>query len=187
MIEILDRLDILAQPDLDLRTLSLAGVPYGAKAADAIARHRITGVSFSPIVHRSVAGDNIDSEYYGSDGRRLAFDEVIDSVIGADGAVHFTDKIGYKISAGAVVGFALYGSDRGTLAHFGYLRSYVDFLAAFGTPDRVEESRAFGDLLGFYNYYWSSRKVVYWQSWDEDGRGHLTSIALGDYEGTGSP
>jgi hypothetical protein len=179
VIEILDHLDVLAQPDLDLRTLSLTGAPYGSTVADAIARHRITEVSFSPIVHRSVSGTGIDSEYYGENGRRLLLDEVIDSVIDTDGMVHFADKVSYKILGGAVVGFALYGANRGHLAHFGFLRSYEEFLAAFGTPDRVEVSQAFGDLLGYHNYYWGSRKQVYWDSGDE----RLSSVNLGDYEG----
>lgn len=187
VIEVLDHLDVLAQPNLDLGTLSLADVPYGSTAADAIARHRITEVSFSPIVHRSVSGTNIDSEYYGADGRRLPLDEVIDSVINTDGMVHFVDKISYKIARGAVVGFALYGADRGYLTHFGFLRSYEEFLAAFATPDQVEESRTFGDLLGYNNYYRRSRKLVYWDCWDESGNGQLSSVSLGDYERSTGP
>lgn len=186
MIEILDDLGVLAQRDLDLATLSLAGVPFGANAAEAVPRQRISDVTGSPIVQRSVAGTDIDSEHYGVDGRRLPLDEVIDSVIEAVGMVHLTGNLGYKIVGGSVVGFALYGADRGHLAHFGFLRSYEQFLAEFGAPDRAEESRIYGDLMGYHSYYWHSRKHVYWDAWEEDGSGHLSSVSLGDYEGNAS-
>lgn len=184
VIEILDHLDVLTQPALDPGTLSLAGVPFGSRAADAIARDRITE-ALSPIVHRTIGVHDGDSKYhyYGSDGRRLSPDEVIDSVINADGMLHFAEMISYKIASGAVVGFALYGTDRGCLAHFGFLRSYEQFLATFGAPDRVEEHQAFGDLLGYRNYYWHSRKSAYWSLRDEGGEGQLSLINLGDYEG----
>ncbi|MEV4515758.1 hypothetical protein AB0K00_43240 [Dactylosporangium sp. NPDC049525] len=187
MIEILDDLGVLARRNLDPATLSLSGVPFGATAATAVPRHRITEVTGSPIVHRSRTGDAIESEYYGADDRRLPLDEVIDSVMQTAGMVHFAGRFSYKIVDGAVVGFALYGAERGHLAHFGFLRSYERFLAEFGAPDRAEESRTYGDLLGYHNYYWHSRKQVYWDAWGEDGSGQLSSVSLGDYPGNAGP
>ncbi|SCL16523.1 hypothetical protein GA0074692_0050 [Micromonospora pallida] len=61
-----------------------------------------------------------------------------------------------------MVGFALYGAERGALAYFSSLRSYEQFLTAFGTPDSVERHEGFGELLGYRNYYWGSKKQAYW-------------------------
>jgi hypothetical protein len=179
VIEILDHLDVLARPVLDLGTLSLAGVPYGSRAADTVARDRITHVSSAPIVHRSVSGTRTDSRFYAADGRSLPLDEVIDSVIGTTGVVHLADHISYRIVDGAVVEFALYSPDPGHLTHFAFLRSYDEFLAAFTVPDRVEETRDFGDLLGYHTYYRGSRKTVYWECSDESGHGRLALVNLG--------
>ncbi|GGM41198.1 hypothetical protein ACFFX1_12885 [Dactylosporangium sucinum] len=183
MIEILDNLGILARPDLDLSTLSLAGARYGSNAATSIDRARIKEVTFSPIVRRGRSSTGIESEYYAADGRRIPLDEVIDSVITADGMLHLHGHVSYKIAAGIVVGFALYGADRGHLTYFRHLRSYDDFLAAFGRPDRVERNEAFGDLLGYDNSYWASKKQANWDSWDE----RLSSVSLGSYEGNNGP
>ncbi|MEU7612646.1 hypothetical protein [Micromonospora sp. NPDC049204] len=186
MIEILDDLGVLVRSDLDPETLSLAGVPFGADAADSVQRRQITEAS-SSIVHRSISGTDSAPEYFAADDRRLTLEEVIDSAIGDGGMVHFADKLSYKIVGSLVVGFALYGAGCGHLAHFGYLRSYEQFLLAFGTGDRTEESRVYGDLLGYHNYYWHSRKHVYWSAGDEDGTGCLSSISLGDYPGNAGP
>ncbi|MFG1870774.1 hypothetical protein [Micromonospora arborensis] len=183
MIEILDSLDVLAQPVLDLRALALAGIRYGSNAADAIDRKRIEQVTLSPIVRRQESGDGTKPVYYGEDGQRLSLDEVVDSVVGAEGMLHIAGNISYKVAAGTVVGFALYGAERGPLAYFGSLRSYEEFLTAFGTPDSVERNEVYGDLLGYHNYYWASKKQAYWDSWDE----RLSSVNLGDYAGNHGP
>jgi hypothetical protein len=47
VIEILDDLDVLARPDIDPRTLSLASVPFGSKAADTVDRDRVVSVTMS--------------------------------------------------------------------------------------------------------------------------------------------
>jgi hypothetical protein len=186
MIEILDDLGVLVRPDLDPATLSLAGVAFGADAAGTVARRKITEAS-SSIVHRSISGTDRVPEYFAADGRRLTLDEVIDSAIRDGGMVHSADNFSYKIEGSQVVGFALYGAGRGHLAQFGYLRSYEQFRLTFGTADRTEESRVYGDLLGFHNYYWHSRKHVYWSASDEDGTGCLSSISIGDYPGNAGP
>ncbi|GAA2645074.1 hypothetical protein [Paractinoplanes durhamensis] len=103
------------------------------------------------------------------------------------GMVYSADRFSYKIVGSMVVGFALYGAERGLLAHFGYLRSYEQFRHTFGPADRAEEDRVYGDLLGYHSYYWHSRKHVYWSADDEDGNGCLSSISLGDYPGNAGP
>ncbi|MEU7613709.1 hypothetical protein [Micromonospora sp. NPDC049204] len=97
--------------------------------------------------------------------------------------LHIAGNMSYKIAGGTVVGFAFYAAERGPLAHFSSLRSYEEFLNEFGTPDRVENHEAYGDLLGYHNYYWGSKKQAYWDSWDE----RLSSVNLGDYDGNHGP
>ncbi|WP_030435220.1 hypothetical protein [Actinoplanes subtropicus] len=92
MIEILDDRGVLVRPDstrpdLDLATLSLAGVPFGADAADSVPRHQITEAS-SSIVRRSTSRTDQVPEYFAADDRRLTLDEVIDSALGDGGMVH---------------------------------------------------------------------------------------------------
>lgn len=161
MIEILDQLDVLARPELDLSTLSLGGVRFGAPAS-AVPRDRIA--------HVTVADGS-----YGAVCRREAGDPI------TDGVVHLVDKTSFKVTQGIVVGFTLYGEDH--LAHFAAIDSYEDFLVRFGTPDRIEKSEAFGALRGYRNYYWRSAKQAYWVN----GSARLALLSLGRYAGNGGP
>ncbi|KZB84250.1 hypothetical protein [Amycolatopsis regifaucium] len=179
MIEILDDLDILARPDVDPRTLSLAGVRFGAEAAGTVARDRVIEVTLSPIVHRTIGGSGRDTEYYGADGEPLSREEVIENVFETEGIVHFSGKFSYRIVGGTVSGFALYGAERGLLAHFGYLRSHDEFLDLFGTPDLVEESIDSGELMGYRHFYRAAEKQVFWDSLDD----RVNSLNVGDFEG----
>jgi hypothetical protein len=175
VIEILERLDVLAKPVLDVRTLRLGGVPYGSTATDTIPRYRIKRVTHSPVAYQLTGGAGKDTEYFGHDGQRLTFDTVVDSALEGDGVVHFADRTSCQVTDGKVVGFALYGGNRSHLSHFDYLRSYDEFLAAFGTPDQVKEHRAFGDVLGYQHYFRGTRKRAYWDGFE----GRLSSVSLG--------
>ncbi|MBE1573913.1 hypothetical protein ACFORH_16275 [Amycolatopsis roodepoortensis] len=177
MIEILDDLDVLTRPDLDPRGLSLAGARLGSKAADTVARGSVIEVTLSPIVHRAIAGSGRETEYYGADGEPLSREKVVENAVETEGVVHFPGKFSYRIVGGTVVGFAMYGGERGLLAHFGYLRSRDDFLDVFGTPDLVEESFDCGELMGYRHHYRASEKKVFWDSWND----HVGSLNLGDF------
>lgn len=179
----MDQLDILTEPVLELETLSLAGIPYGSRAADSVDRDRISQVTLSPIVHGYRGGAGIEPEYHGADGGRLTLDEVIDSVIGAHGILHLPGQVSVRVAGGRVVGFALYGASRGPLAHFGFLTSYADFLTTFGTPDRATRREVHNDLLGYDNYYWGARKQAHWDSFFDE----LSLVNLGGYEGNDRP
>jgi hypothetical protein len=174
-IEILDHLDVLTEPVLDLITLSLDGVEFGS-SVDSFPRQKITGLTFAKIVHSSRSGTNIEPEYRDADDRLLALDEVIDSIFRDDGIAHFSSKISFKIAAGKIVGFAIYGKQ---LGHFSDLNSHDECLRRFGRPDRVQKNEAYGDLMGFDNYYFASRKLVSWDSWDN----RVSLINLGSYDG----
>ena len=137
MREILADIDLLKEATLDLCVLQLDGVAFGVSTAQ-FPRHKITEITYSPIVARSRSGTNIDPEYFDSSGRRLSLEEVIDSVIDSAGILHLASKISFKIRAGHIVGFALYGAH---LRHFDYLKTYEDFCRAFGVADRVVRTR----------------------------------------------
>ncbi|WP_326616587.1 hypothetical protein OHA57_13170 [Streptomyces anulatus] len=178
MIEILDNLDVLYRPHLDLTTIEVGGVALGAPAVG-IPRRSIIEAQ-SPLIARYRGGTDLDSEYYDAEGRRLTPDEVFDDAARSDGFLYRADKVSYKVRAGAVVGFAVYGPH---LSHFARLASYEEFLAAFGTPDRAREDETYGDLMGYDTYYWGARKHVRWDAWDD----RVSLINLGAFEGNSGP
>ncbi|MYV66447.1 hypothetical protein GT043_10965 [Streptomyces sp. SID2131] len=90
------------------------------------------------------------------------------------------DELSHKVRGGTVVGFALYGRH---LSHFAHLTSYEEFLAAFGTPDRVHEDETYGELMGHDASYRGSRKHVRWDAWDH----RVSLIDMGDFEGNTGP
>ncbi|MEZ6138900.1 MAG: hypothetical protein R3C53_28780 [Pirellulaceae bacterium] len=175
MIEILDNLDVLTQPVLDLSKLSLDGVHFGSGVAH-FPRQKITELTFAKIVQSSRSGTNIEPEYRDADDCLLALDEVIDSVFRDDGIAHFSSKLSFKIAAGKIVGFAIYGDQ---LRYFSDIKSLDECLQRFGKPDRVQKKEAYGDVMGFDIYYFASRKLVSWDSWDD----RVSLINLGSYNG----
>ncbi|GGZ17771.1 hypothetical protein GCM10010387_07570 [Streptomyces inusitatus] len=178
MIEILDNLDILSRPDLDLTTVAMSGTALGAPATS-VPRRSIVQAQ-SSVVARYCGGTDTDSEYYATDGRQLTLDEVVNHAAQSDGFLYCTDKLTYKVRAGTVVGFAIYGPH---LSHFAHLTSYEELLVAFGRPDRTHEDEAYGDLMGYDNYYWGARKHVRWDAWDH----RISLISLGAFEGNTGP
>ncbi len=178
MIEILDNLDVQYQPHLDLTTVEMGRVALGAPAVS-VPRRSIRGAQ-SSMVARYRGGTSVDSEYYDADGRRLTLDEVIQHTARSEGFLYRADKLTYKVRAGTVVGFAIYGPH---LSHFAHLTSHEELLDAFGRPDRVSEDEAYGDLMGYDNYYWGARKHVRWDAWDD----RVSLINLGAFEGNTGP
>ncbi|MCX4580416.1 hypothetical protein OHB41_46145 [Streptomyces sp. NBC_01571] len=178
MIEILDNLDTLSRPHLDLTAVRLGGVALGAPATS-VPRRSIVEAQSSLVV-RYRGGTDIDSEYYDADGRRLTLDEVVNHAAQSDGFLYCADKLSYKVRAGTVVGFAIYGPH---LSHFAHLTSYEELLGAFGTPDRAREDEVYGDLMGYDAYYWGAQKHVSWDAWDH----RISLINLGAFEGNTGP
>ncbi|MFF9914909.1 hypothetical protein [Streptomyces sp. NPDC013457] len=178
MIEILDNLDVLYEPHLDLTTVEMGGIALGAPA-NRVPRQSITEAQ-SSIVARYRGGTDVDSEYYDADGRRLTLDEVLGHTAESDGFLYCSDKLTYKVRASTVVGFAIYGSH---LTHYAHLTSYEELLDAFGRPDRAHEGEAYGDLMGYDNYYWGAQKRVRWDAWDD----RVSLINLGPFEGNTGP
>jgi hypothetical protein len=173
VIEILDDLDVLKRPKLSLPELGLEGVAFGARGR-AIPRDRIVEVTFSPIVFKSHSGTNIRAQYFDKAGAEIPLDQVIDSVIDAEGIVHFTNKLSFKIARGAIVGFALYGA---RFEVFGKLDGPEQVIEMFGRPDASRENISYGDLMGWDFDYAGSCKQV---SWDAFGK-RISLINLGDY------
>lgn len=172
MTEILDDILILKEPVLDLKSLSLDCIPYGLDA-DKIPLDRIKDVTFSPIVFSSRSGTTSESEYFDKENNRLSLHEVIKSVINSSGILHVHNDLSYKITDGAVTGFAI---KKQHLQSFGYLKSHIDCMTEFGSPDSLEENKCFGDTLGYDLYYKQSQKLIMWgyTSWDK-----MSSISVG--------
>ncbi|HEX7702204.1 MAG TPA: hypothetical protein VF403_15810, partial [Kofleriaceae bacterium] len=173
MIEILADLEVVKRPQLELPELSLEGVAFRARGR-AIPRDRIVEVTFSPIVFRSSSGTNIRAEYFDQSGAEIPLDRVIDSVIDADGMVHFANKLSFKLAAGTIVGFSLYGP---RFEAFGTVEAPDDVITMFGRPDRSRENISYGDLMGWDFYYAGSRKLVSWDAFEQ----RISLINLGDY------
>lgn len=175
MIEILENLDVLTRRHLDLAMLTMGTVAFGSPATS-IPRNRVVNAAAS-IVARARSGTNIDPEFYDDDGRRLTLDEVVDHVISSDGLLYLAGKLTYKVRAGIVIGFALYGSH---LDHFSGLSSYEQFLSLFGAPDQVTTiDEPGGGPMIYHNRYWDSRKLVAWDEWDR----RVSLANLGEFEG----
>ncbi|MFD7554498.1 hypothetical protein ACFV9E_08145 [Streptomyces sp. NPDC059835] len=63
------------------------------------------------------------------------------------------------------------------------LKSYEEFLAVFGRPDRMRENETYGDLMSYETYYWGAQKHVRWDVWED----RVSFINLGDFEGNSGP
>jgi hypothetical protein len=174
VIEILDHLDILTDPALDLATVTLAGIPLGAPA-EAIDRGAVRDVSMTNLT-RSYRGGP-EPEHYDWDGNRIPMDVLINDVIENHGVLHLPGQLAFKVIAGRVVALAVHGGQPGDhLAHFKpTVRTYDEFVAVFGTPDQAEESWSVGELMGVW-HRWGKWKSIYWDSWDNE----LSTVSLGD-------
>jgi hypothetical protein len=173
VVELLENIDVLRHRALYLSSLRLAGVAFGARGRE-IPRAAIVDVSGSPIVSRSSSGTTIAPRYWDAAGNVLSRDEVIDSVIDADGTVHVEPNLSFKLVGGRVMGFALYSSH---LARLGSPKTYDDLIGTFGTPDRERELVTFGDLMGYDLYFETARKQVCWDAIDQ----RVYLVNLGDY------
>ena len=173
MVELLDNIDVLRGKALYLSTLSLAGVRFGERGRE-IPRSAIVEVSGSPLVAGSSTGTSIAPTYWDAAGTIVPFDEVIDSVLDGDGLIHLESQVSFKIVAGRIMGFSLYGPH---LAGLGHPRTYDDLIETFGIPDRERERITFGDLMGYDLYFEVSRKQVSWDAIEH----RVYLVNLGDY------
>jgi len=185
--ELLTTPTILAQPELELTQLTLAGVAFGAPAAQ-LPRARIVEAQRAPHVasFRAIdlrtCGPDGDGEargarregleYFATDGSSLALERVIDDVLREGGTLHLTDEAGLRVWGGRITRFSLYGR---SLRAFAALRSEHDMLERFGPPDRLLLLEADGDLMAHDAYYARSRK---WLRWDHRNR-RLAVVTLG--------
>jgi hypothetical protein len=173
VVELFENIDVLRQKAIYLSSLSLAGVGFGARGRE-IPRGAIVEVSGSPLVARSQTGTNISPTYWDAAGNVVPFDQVIDSVLDADGMIHLEPKVSFKLVGGRVMGFSLYGSH---LTGLGQPRTYEDLIALFGVADRERERVTFGDLMGYDLYYEAARKQISWDAIDQ----RVFLVCLGDY------
>jgi hypothetical protein len=95
-------------------------------------------------------------------GRDLSLAEVIADVVAHGGVLHFGEKVSFRIEDGVVAGFAIYGAH---LDAFQYIKSQDQLVKEFGKPDTVETNEAYGDLMGYLNFWNDSQKFVAWDDW----------------------
>ncbi|WP_327676164.1 hypothetical protein [Kitasatospora sp. NBC_00458] len=178
MIELLHNIDLLTRRHLDLSTLEVGGIAFGAPASG-ISRRRVVRAD-SPIVVRST-NRNGELKSYDSDGRLVTADEILDAALRSDGSLALADRIGCKIRGGAVVGFSI---DKALLSPFDGISSYEELLSVLGEPDQVTtHDEPGGPPYLYFNRYWDSQKCVVWDDWD-----HVVPFAnLGDLEGNRRP
>jgi hypothetical protein len=158
-------------PGLDPGSVSVIGLRLG-DSARAIPQGRIRSVDGSPLVQRSEGGTDLVSRYYGEGGRQIPIEQVIESVVDANGVIHVDPPgIGFAVTRGVITRFSLYGGFLGD--HF-QLRTYEAYLAAFGRGERVEESVTYGDTLGYTHWYAGGTKNVFWSVYDG-----VASVGLG--------
>ncbi|MFF7995351.1 hypothetical protein ACFZDG_36990 [Kitasatospora xanthocidica] len=175
MIELLDNLDLLTRRHLDLTTLTMGGVAFGAPAAD-VPRGLIIDAT-APVVARRSSGDGAEPRFEDHGGRPLTLAEVVDDAVRSKGFLYTADELTYRIRAGRVVGFAIYGP---RLAHFAGLSSYQEFRSAFGTPDRVEtdEAPGSGEHTAYWHHYSDPRKCARWDA----GSHRVSLVNLGGFD-----
>lgn len=173
MIEILKDLDVLKTRNWMLSDIQMAGVAFGSDVID-FPRERVTEVTLAPIIKKSSWDRDTGSKYYDCSGDELSQDQVIEDAIQNKGILHFVEGISFKIEEKKVLGFAIYG---GILRYFDSLKTYENCLKAFGRPDRMDRKEAYGDLMGYNNYYTKHEMLVSWDSWDE----RISLLNLGNY------
>jgi hypothetical protein len=172
MIEILDNVAVLTQPVLDLRELRLAGVALGSPAA-LIPQSRVVEADLSSIVasllfdknqaqvREHFGKDAQAKQYFDAKGEPIPFEQVLESVVRDGGTLHLGEEVSFRIVAGKVVRFSLYGR---SLSAFDRVQSLNDLIVSFGQPDRVQGLEAEGELIGYDAYYAQSRKWVRWDN-----------------------
>jgi hypothetical protein len=163
MRDLFENSQLLRSSELRLEELSLCGVPYGCLARDFPVK-KVSEVTLAPIVASSSWSTELGARYLDAGGRTLPLSEVIANAIEFSGVLHFPEGVSFGFETGRVQSFALYGA---SLNLFRHITSYTQFVKEFGTPDVAAPKEAFGDLMGYENYYKKCRKFV---EWDEMGK-----------------
>ncbi|MGJ7530119.1 hypothetical protein [Variovorax sp. GB1P17] len=161
MTELLENLDLLRSPLLSLNELTISGVGYGSKAGE-FPIERVVEVSLASIVKGQSFSREQGHVYRDGSSRELSLAEVIADVLEHGGVLHFGEEVSFKIEDGAVAGFAIYGPH---LDAFQYITSQEHLVKEFGRPDVVEPNEAYGDLMGYFNFWNASQKLVAWDDW----------------------
>ena len=173
-VEILNHVDILTQRTLDPFALQIDGVSVGMNVT-ILPREKIDSAGICRIVHRLQWEAGKGTSYRDQMGRSLSLEEVIESVFRDGGTIHLKSNIGLFIEDRTITGFSVPSK---ILTHFSdKLWSFEDCIAAFGTPDQIEEQVADGEHMGFDLFYRShgATKVV---RWDDYLCSRISCIAL---------
>lgn len=157
--ELLDHLECLKLRRLSLAGITVAGVTFGS-AAEQVALDEVVMVSFTP-------GAAVEEKWLALGqhafcaraGRLQPLTAVIHDAIANDGLLVLKQHVGLMLRDGAVRGIEIYGP---ALAHFCYIRTFVDLLDQFGLPDAVVTRRHGDEPLEQRLLYRKSDKQLVW-------------------------
>lgn len=157
--ELLEHLECLKLRRLSLAGITVAGVAYGS-AATAVPEDQVVMVSFAPGAgaeeHWLALGAHA---FHARAGRLQPLATVIHNAIATDGALTLKQHVRLVLRDGEVRGIEIHGP---TLAHFCYIRSFVDLLDQFGLPDTVITRRSADEVLDHTLLYRRSDKQLVW-------------------------
>ena len=171
--ELLDHLECLKSRRLRLDEITVAGVVYGSPATQ-LPLERVVAAHVAPLAASEqsplyAAQFVSDREHQPSD---LA--DRVARTINADGVLMLREHVGIALRGAEVRGIEIY---RPALAHFCYIRSYVELLEQFGLPAAVKTRHVDGSPAEHTLLYPQINKQLVW-----DPRDHALSVVrLGDF------
>lgn len=143
MIELLKNLNILKNVELNLSTLSMAGIRYGLPANE-FPLHLVREVTLAPIIESSHYSSESSTKYFDKNNNEISKRDVIQSAIEESGCLHIDGNISFFIRNGNVSHFSLYGPQK---QHFSYIKNLKHLISEFGKPDILKSSDAYGEIF----------------------------------------
>ena len=171
--ELLDHLECLKSRRLRLDEIAVAGVAYGSPATqlplDRVVAAHVTPLAASEQSPLCAAQFDSDRDLQPSD-----LQERVARAINADGVLLLREHVGIALRGGEARGIEIY---RPALAHFCYIRSYVELLDQFGLPEAVKTRHVDGCPAEHTLLYSKINKQLVWDRRDNA----LSVVRLGDF------
>lgn len=157
MIEILKDISILKDRNLNICHFKLLGVTIGGNA------------KIIPI-------EKIDEKltFQNNFSKKVKLEDIVENVINTSGLISIKNKLSFLIKNGKVVGFSIFNKD---ILEDIKVTSYKQFIVEFGEPDKIKEDVQYGELIGYYFYFFRQKILFYWSC----TRGFI-SVTIGNYK-----
>ena len=171
--ELLDHLECLKSRRLRLDEIVVAGVAYGSPATQ-LPLDRVVAAHVAPLdatEHSPLYGVQFESE---RDRQPSDLTDRVVRAINGDGVLMLREHVGVALRGGEVRGIEIY---RPALAHFCYIRSYVELLEQFGLPKAVKTRHVDGSPAEHTLFYPKINKQLVWDRRDNA----LSVVRLGDF------